>query len=149
MRRSPVMMDTELKRAILIDHYQKPHNHGLVEDARYKMKHQASSSCIDDIKVQLDIEGDIVKDVRFDGVGCTISTASTSIFSDLIKGKKRAEALEMIEQYYRLLKGEAGDYEDLEEAQAFETLYAQPNRVKCGLIGVEAMEELIRESYEK
>ncbi|MBQ6367702.1 MAG: SUF system NifU family Fe-S cluster assembly protein [Erysipelotrichaceae bacterium] len=143
------MMDTELKRAILIDHYQKPHNHGLVEDARYAMKHQASSSCIDDIKVQLDIEGDIVKDVRFDGVGCTISTASTSIFSDLIKGKTREEALEMIERYYKLLRGEEDDYEELEEAQAFDTLYAQPNRIKCGLIGVEAMEELIKESYKK
>ena len=141
------MMDTELKRAILIDHYQKPHNHGLVEDSRYAFKHQASASCIDDLKVQVKVEGDVVKDVRFDGVGCTISTASTSIFSDLIKGKTREEALEMIERYYKLIKGEADDYEELEEAQAFDTLYAQPNRVKCGLIGVEAMEELIKESY--
>ncbi|MBR4121783.1 MAG: iron-sulfur cluster assembly scaffold protein, partial [Erysipelotrichaceae bacterium] len=83
------------------------------------------------------------------GVGCTISTASTSIFSDLIKGKTREEALEMIERYYKLLRGEEDDYEELEEAQAFDTLYAQPNRIKCGLIGVEAMEELIKESYKK
>ena len=81
-----------LMRELLMDHYQYPHNHELVEDERYLSKRMNSASCIDDITVQVDIEDDIVKDVRFDGVACTISTASTSIMSDLLIGKSVEEA---------------------------------------------------------
>lgn len=142
-------MDAELKRAILLDHYDKPHNHGLYEDIRYKGLNTASDSCIDDLTVQCLFEGDLVKDVRFDGVGCTISTASTSIISDLIKGKTREEALHIIEEYYKMIREEDYDEDLLEEANAFDTLSKQANRIKCGLIGVKAMEKLIRESFDE
>ena len=89
------------------------------------------------------MEGDIVKDIRFDGVGCTISVASTSIFSELLINKNREEALYIIDQYLKMLKEESYDETVLEEANAFETLSAQANRIKCGLIGVEAMREMI------
>ncbi|MBQ6817911.1 MAG: iron-sulfur cluster assembly scaffold protein, partial [Bacilli bacterium] len=86
------MFSDDIKRTILLEHYQNPHNKGLVEDDRYHLVHNASDSCIDDIKVQMLIEDGIIKDVRFDGVGCTICFASTSIISDLIKGKSKEEA---------------------------------------------------------
>ena len=85
-------MDDFLKREILLDHYQNPRNKGLVDDDRYHNVHNASDSCIDDIKVQMLIEDGIIKDVRFDGVGCTICFASTSIMSTLIKGKTISES---------------------------------------------------------
>ena len=82
------MMDESLKRAIIMDHYTKPHNKGLKDDESYKVIHMASDSCIDDITVQVKVENDVVKDVRFDGVGCTIAFSSTSIMTDLVKNKK-------------------------------------------------------------
>lgn len=139
------MMDENLKRAIIIDHYTKAHNRGLVEDERYNSKHMASSSCIDDITVQMLIDGNAIKDVRFDGRGCAISTSSTSILSDLIKGKSKSEALDIINRYESMLKDGKGG-EELLEAEAFDTLYKQPNRIKCGLIGVDAMKQMIEES---
>lgn len=141
-------MDENFKRTILLDHYSHPRNKGLVDDERYKTIHMASDSCIDDIKVQALIEDDTVKDIKFDGVGCTISFASTSIFTDLLKGKKVDEALSLINEYYDMLDEKEYDPDHLEEANAFDTLYRQPNRIKCGTIGIKAMEELIKASIE-
>lgn len=132
-----------------MEHYNKPRNHGLLENNKYKLIHNASESCIDDLKIQMLIEDDIIKDVRFDGVACTISTASTSIISELIKGKNRKEASNIIDNYYAMLKGEEYDEDVLEEANAFETLYKQANRIKCGMIGINAMKEIIEKSYEE
>lgn len=133
-----------IKRGIIIDHYQDPRNHGLVKnDDRYKEIHSASASCIDDIFVQVLIEKDIIKDVRFFGEACTISTSSTSIMTDMIKGKTLVEAKVLIENYKLMVGGKSYDQDLLEEANAFCDLHRQPNRVKCGLIGVEALAELI------
>ena len=56
----------------------------------------ASDSCIDDITVQSDIENGVIKDIRFNGVACTISTASTSVMTELLKGKTVEEAKKII-----------------------------------------------------
>ena len=141
------MMDDFLKREILLDHYTNPHNKGLVDDERYHLIHNASDSCIDDIKVQMLVEDGIIKDVRFDGVGCTICFASTSIMSELIKGKTLTEAKSIIGEYMNMIEEKPYDSDVLEEANAFDTLYKQANRIKCGTIGIKAMEELIK-SYE-
>lgn len=138
-------MDNELKRAIILDHYQHPHNKGLTDDPSYKQVHMASDSCIDDITVAMKIADDRVEDVRFDGVGCTIATASTSIMSELIKHKSTQEALRIIDEYYAMIDDKPFDEELLEEANAFDTLCEQANRIKCGTIGIKAMNMLLRE----
>ena len=73
------MMDKEIKREIMLDHYNHPNNKMSVNDERYKMVHNASDSCIDDITVYMLAEDGVIKDVKFDGIGCTICTASTDI----------------------------------------------------------------------
>lgn len=139
------MMDESLKRAIIMDHYTKPHNKGLKDDESYKVIHMASDSCIDDITVQAKVENDVVKDVRFDGVGCTIAFSSTSIMTDLIKNKKVDDALHIIDEYYNMIDEKPYDEDLLEEANAFDTLYKQANRIKCGTIGIKAINSLLRE----
>ena len=138
-------MDQEIKRAILMDHYTKPKNRGLLDDPRYKTVHMASESCIDDIKVQMLIENDKVSDVRFDGVGCTICISSTSIISSLIKGQPLSMAKKIIDEYFKMIDEEEYDEDLLEEANAFESLSKQANRIKCGTIGIKAMKQLIKE----
>lgn len=142
-------MDDDIKRTILLEHYKSPRNFGLSSNNKYKLIHNASDSCIDDLKVQILFEDDVVKDVRFDGKGCTISMASTSIISDLIIGKTREEAMNIIKNYYNMIDEKEYDEDMLDEANAFDTLYKQPNRIKCGTIGIKAMEQLINESYDK
>ena len=139
------MIDENLKRAIILDHYQNPRNKGLVEDKHYHSAHMASDSCIDDIKVQVDIEDGVVKDARFDGVGCTIAVSSTSIITDLVKGKTVEEALAIIDEYYNMLDEKPFSEDKIEEMIAFETLPNQANRIKCGTIGVKGINSLLRE----
>ena len=143
------LKDPMVLRSIIMDHYEYPRNHELTEKEDYKKKHMASESCIDDIYVQAKIEDGIVEDIRFDGVACTISTASTSIMSELLKGKTTQEAKHIIENYYQMIDQKEYDEELLEEAVAFHNVGKQANRIKCATIGWKAMEELLLESEEK
>ena len=142
------MMEKELKREILLDHYQNPYNKETVNDASYRSVHNKSESCIDDITVYMKAEDGVIRDVKFDGVGCTICTASTDIMCSLVAGKTLDEAKAILNEYYNMVEEKPFDGEVLEEANAFDTLYQQANRIKCGTIGIHAIEELIKE-YEK
>ena len=142
------MMDKEIKREIMLDHYSNPNNKQTISDDRYKSIHNASESCIDDITVYMLVEDNKIKDVKFDGVGCTICTSSTDIMCDLVTGKSLTEAKEIINEYYKMIDEKPFDEDKLDEANAFDTLYQQANRIKCGTIGIHAIEDLIKE-YEK
>ena len=137
-------MDEDLKRSILLDHYQKPRNKRTVNDNRYLSIHKASDSCIDDITVYILIEDNIIKDVCYDGKGCTICIASCSIISELIKNKTIEEGKTIIENYLNMINQGEFDIDMLEEANAFDTLYKQPNRIKCGTIGINSMYEILK-----
>ena len=139
------MMDKELKREILLDHYNNPNNKQSVNDEKYRSVHNASESCIDDITVYMYAEDGTIKDVKFDGIGCTICTASTDIMCDLVTDKTYDEARSIINEYYKMVDEKPFDEEVLEEANAFDTLYQQANRIKCGTIGIHAIEDLINE----
>ena len=142
-------MEDDIKRAILLDHYQMPHNKRKVDDNRYDSIHNASESCIDDITVQMLIEDNIIKDVCYEGKGCTICIASCSIMSDLLKNKTLDEGLNIINNYFNMIDEKEFDIDLLEEANAFDTLSKQANRIKCGTIGIHAMEDLIKRNYGK
>ncbi len=141
-----MLEDPQVLRELIMDHYKYPHNHKLVEDARYHKAHMASESCIDDITVMADIEDGVIKDIRFDGVACTISTASTSIMTDLLKGKTIEEAKSLIDEYMNMIDGKDYHAERLEEAVAMKNVYKQANRIKCATIGWNAMKQMIEES---
>ncbi len=136
----------EIKREIILDHYTVPRNKRHIDDSSYVQKHMAADSCIDDITVFVKIEDDRVIDVAFDGVGCTISTASTSILTNLIKGKSVNEALEVIYEYEKMIGEKTYDEDKLEELNAFSSLGKQANRINCGLIGARGFKAILEES---
>ena len=142
-------MEENIKRSILMDHYQMPRNKGLKDDDRYISIHNTSDSCIDDITVSMLIENNVIKDVCYDGKGCTICIASCSIMSELLKGKTIEEGLNIINNYYAMIDEKEFDIDLLEEANAFDTLSKQANRIKCGTIGIHAMEDIIKSKYGK
>ena len=141
--------DAMMLRQIIMDHYQYPRNHSLSDDESYLMRHMAADSCIDDIKVQVKIKEGVIEDVRFDGVACTISTASTSIMTELMKGKTLRDAQGIIAEYNKMIDLQEFDYEVLEEAIAFVNVGKQANRIGCATIGWQAMSEMILESEEE
>ena len=138
-------IDAQFLREIIMDHYSYPRNKQLVDDEGYASKHMASDSCIDDITVQAKIENGIVQDARFDGVACTISTASTDIMSELVRGKKVEEVEEIIQNYFAMIDQKEYDEDLLEEAVAFQNVGKQANRINCATIGWRALKTLIEE----
>jgi len=141
-----LLKDPTVLREIIMDNYQYPHNHKLSADPSYRQVHMASDSCIDDIHVQARIEDGIIKDVAFEGTACTISTASTSIMTDLVKGKTVAEARKIIADYMAMIEQKPYDPDLLQEAVAFQGVAKQANRIKCATIGWHGLEKLIAES---
>ena len=101
------------------------------------------------ITVQSKIENGIIEDVRFDGVACTISTASTSIMTELVKDKSIEEAKEIIDNYFKMIDQQEYDEDLLEEAVAFSGVGKQANRINCATIGWKALRDMINESEEK
>jgi len=145
---SELLKDPMVLRSIIMDHYEYPRNHELSDDPGYQQKHMASESCIDDITVQAKLDGDVISDIRFDGIACTISTASTSIMSELLQGKTKKEAQAIIDAYFAMVDGKAYDEDLLQEAVAFHTVGKQANRIKCATIGWNAIQAILTESEE-
>ena len=143
MSHQNLLSDPDILRELIMDHYKYPHHHSLTEENGYLQKHMASESCIDDITVQTKIEDGIIQDIRFDGVACTISTASTSMMTDLLIGKTIEEAKAIIDEYFMMIDGKGYDEEVLQEAVAMKNVYKQANRIKCATIGWNAIQALL------
>lgn len=140
--------DPMIMREIIMDHYQNPRNHELVDDDSYQKVNMDSSTCIDDIDVQAKFNGDVVEDVRFDGEACAICTASTSIMTELVKGKTKEEAAHIVDNYMHMIYEKEYDPELLEEAIAFKNTHKQANRIKCATLGWTGFLKLLEGSEE-
>jgi len=138
----------QLMREIIMDHYDNPRNRGLVNDETYKKVNMNSETCIDNLDIQVKFDGDKIEDIRYDGEACAICTSSTSIMSELIIGKTKEEAKEIIENYMNMIYEKEYDPEILEEAIAFQNTHKQANRIKCATLGWNGLIQLIKESEE-
>lgn len=122
---------------IILDHYRSPHNKGLREPFDAEV-HHVNPTCGDEVTLRVAVADGVVTDVSYDGIGCSISQASTSVMSELVIGKRVEQALELQEQFLKLMqsKGEVEpDEEVLEDAVAFAGVSKFPARVKCALLG--------------
>lgn len=142
----PISINPQMMRQIIMDHYENPRNKRVPTDPRYKKIHMDSTSCIDDIYIYVLIEDGIVKDCCFDGIACTISTASTSIMTELMIGKTYKEAQYIIDQYQAMIHEKKYDESVLDEAIVFMNTAKQAARIKCATIGWDGLEQLIHES---
>jgi nitrogen fixation NifU-like protein len=126
-----------LYQEVILDHYKRPHHKGL-SDSKDIQVHHVNPSCGDEVTLNLTVGGGVVKDISWDGVGCSISQASTSIMTDLVLGKTVAAADEVMDNFSELMasKGtKVGDEEILDDAVALAGVSKFPARVKCALLG--------------
>lgn len=129
-----------LYQEIILDHYKNPHGKGLREPHEAEV-HHVNPTCGDEVtlRVHLTKDGadDIVSDVSYDALGCSISQASASVLYDLVVGKSVDEALAVHDEFLSLMqgKGEVEPDEDvLEDGIAFAGVAKFPARVKCALL---------------
>jgi len=127
-------MDANLKRSVMLEHYQHPKNKGLVNDDTYLFTNMNSESCIDEINLMVKLENDIIVDVRFDGEACAICTSSSSIMIDTLIGKTVEEARTIINNFENMIEEKEYDSDLLEQAIVYDEIYKQPNRKKCALL---------------
>ena len=130
----PISLTNDMMRQIIMDHYSNPNNKR-TPDESYEKVHMHSDNCIDDLNIFLKVENGNVIDACFDGVACTISTASTDIMCDLLKGKTINEAKYIINQYLNMIHEEPFDEDSLEEAIVFINTSKQAARIRCATIG--------------
>ena len=122
---------------LILDHYRHPRHAGLREPFDAEV-HHVNPTCGDEVTLRLRLDGDTVADVSYEGLGCSISQASTSVMSELVTGRSLAHALEAEEAFLDLMqsKGQGEpDEELLEDAVAFVGVAKYPARVKCALLG--------------
>lgn len=141
--------DPQMMREIIVDHYQNPRNFQDVKDPSYITIHMDSASCIDDIYVHVKIENGIIKDCKWHGKGCAISTASTSIMSELVKGKSEKEAMDIMDEFNKMLAGKDFDADKLDEAICFSNVNRQPSRITCANISWRGLSKAFIQEEEK
>ena len=138
-------MDEILKRDIIIDNYQNPMNKELIDDDSYLKVNQASDSCIDNLDFMMKVEDNIIKDIRFDGEACAISTSASSIMIRSLIGKSIEEAKKLLTNYRNMIEEKEYDEELLGELMVYDTISKQPSRIKCALVPLEAINKMLEE----
>lgn len=101
-----------------------------------------NSSCGDELKVFLKIEGGMIVDGRFSGKGCAISQASADVFIASVKGKTIDEARKMSEEFSRMILGEDYAEEELGAAKCMGCVSRMPARVKCAKLAWKSLEKI-------
>ena len=135
-----------LYQEMILDHYRRPRNKGTLDkaDASVEMKNPL---CGDEICLQVAFEGDSVCDLRFSGRGCSISQASASMMTQLVKGKSAEEIGAIRKQFRELMLGNAPASDDtqLGSLRALSGVARFPARVKCALLAWSALESALAE----
>jgi nitrogen fixation protein NifU and related proteins len=136
---------------IILDHYKHPQHRGL-PDAFDAEVHHVNPTCGDEVTLRVRVADGAISELGWEGEGCSISQASTSVMSELVTGKPVEDAIELHQKFLELMqsRGEAvlseADEDELEDAVAFEGVSKYPARVKCALLGWMAMKSAVAEA---
>jgi nitrogen fixation NifU-like protein len=125
-----------LYQEIILDHYKHPHGRGLREPYDAEV-HHVNPTCGDEVTLRVKVADGVVQDVSYEGAGCSISQASTSVMTDLVIGQPVAKALATHEAFVELMHGRGKvepDEEVLEDGIAFAGVAQFPARIKCALL---------------
>ncbi|CAL9403054.1 Fe-S cluster assembly sulfur transfer protein SufU [Saccharothrix sp. NPDC042600] len=138
----------QMYQEIILDHYKNPHGRGL-RDPFDAESHQINPTCGDEVTLRVKLDGETVADVSYDGQGCSISQASTSVLTDLVVGKPIDEAFRKMDAFVELMQGRGQvepDEDVLEDGIAFAGVAKYPARVKCALLGWMAFKDAVSRS---
>lgn len=126
-----------LYQEVILDHYKNP-QHKKLSPSFDAQVHHINPSCGDEITLNVTLSGELIVDVSWDGVGCSISQASVSILTDLLIGKSLPQAQLISNSFMELMQSKGtsqGDDKLLEDAVALAGVSQYPARIKCALLG--------------
>ncbi|EDL62953.1 Fe-S cluster assembly sulfur transfer protein SufU [Bacillus sp. SG-1] len=135
----------QLYRQVIMDHYKNPRNKGSLEDGSLTVD-MNNPTCGDRIHLHMKVEDGKVTDAKFDGEGCSISMASASMMTQIVKGKDVESALKLSEVFSNMMQGKEYDEDiDLGDIEALQGVAKFPARIKCATLAWKAMEKGVKE----
>lgn len=136
-----------LYQELIIEHYKHPRNRGTIAAPDVAVQ-LSNPTCGDEVTLQLSFQDDVVADVKFEGQGCSISQASLSMMTQLAKGRTREEIAKVAERFNEMLRGDATAAKDkqLGDLRALAGVSRYPVRVRCALLGWDALAEALRKT---
>jgi nitrogen fixation NifU-like protein len=138
---------SSLYQQLILEHYRRPRNKGELPDRTVEV-HMANPVCGDEICLQLRIEDGEVREARFLGQGCSISQASVSMMTNLITGRTLSDAEALAGRFIDMMHGseEAAKDRSLRDLRALQGVSRFPVRIKCALLGFDALLEALKQS---
>jgi len=138
---------SDLYQEMILDHYKAPRNFGALPEAN-RVAHGDNPLCGDKVAVTVKVDGDRIRDIRFKGAGCAISTASASLMTETVKGKTRQEAQELFEKFHKMVTGGGNGGDDLGKLEVFSGVSEFPVRVKCASLAWHTLKAALEGSKE-
>jgi nitrogen fixation NifU-like protein len=141
----------QMYQDVILDHYKHPHHRGLREPFGAQVFH-VNPVCGDEVtlRVTLSDDGQSVADISYDGQGCSISQASTSVLTDQVIGQRVPEALKTIDAFTQMVSSRGtvqGDEDIIGDGVAFAGVAKYPARVKCALLGWMAFKDALAQAH--
>lgn len=138
-------MDANIRRSIILDNYQDAKNRGIPDRDGYIKINSNNDSCIDNIDIYVLLDGDVIKDIKFEGEACVIAISSTSILSDMLIEKNINEVDNILKNYYNMIEEKEYDSNLLGEACVYDDIYKQPSRKTCVTLFARGIEKIIKD----
>lgn len=133
----------DLYREVILDHNRHPRNFGPLADADRVVK-GVNPLCGDKITLYLKLDGDRIADIHFEGTGCAISVASSSLMTERVKGSKIDATLDLFDRVHEMLTISASEPgEEMEKLAALAGVREYPSRVKCASLAWHALKEAL------
>ena len=134
----------ELYQQVILDHNRNPRNFKKLESANRTVEGY-NPLCGDHYTLYVEMDGDLIKDVGFQGSGCAISKASASVMSSITKGKTREEAEELFAGFRRMVTGSGSGEQQgpMERLAPFSGVAEHPSRVKCAMLAWHSLHNAI------
>jgi nitrogen fixation NifU-like protein len=138
---------TELYQNVILEHNRSPRNYGELAEANRRAEGN-NPLCGDQLTVWLRIEGDVVAEATFKGMGCAISRASASLMTSAIKGRRRGEVERLFAEFQELVTGKrpSDQTETLGKLAVFSGVSQFPVRVKCASLAWHAMKAALTDA---
>ena len=136
-----------LYQQLILEHYRNPRNKAELKEKTVEI-HMANPVCGDEIRLQLRIEDDAIAEAKFLGQGCSISQAAVSMMTTLLRGRSLNDADTLAKRFTELMHGDEAAAKDkaLGELRALQGVSKFPVRIKCALLGFDALQEALKKS---
>ena len=142
---------SELYQQLIVDHSRRPRNYRELRDADLQAEGY-NPLCGDRVTLYVKMDGDVIREVAFQGAGCAISTASASLLTEALKGKTKPEAEAVFEAFHKLvtgLGGRAPEVSQLGKLAVFKGVCDYPTRVKCATLVWHTLRSALKGGHER